>query len=427
MFRLPSNDVRLVTCLVIVLVAKRAAADDWPRFRGPNVDGICSETGLLPSWPEGGPKKLWEIKNLGRGWSNISFAGGRMFTMGDRKAEGNTTRQYVLALDEATQQELWATPIGPGHSDGPRCTPTVDGDLLYALGTDGDLVCLETATGKLQWAKNYIRDFGSENIPWKFSESPLVDGEKLVCTPGSHDAMMVALNKKTGEVIWKCPMPNLGPKGKDRAGYASMVVAEIDGVRQYVQNTGRGIVGVEASSGKFLWGYNRIAGASAEIPTPVVRGNYVFAANGYDTGSAVLKVTRQGDRFNVEEVCFLGPKQFQNHHGGFVLVGDYIYGGHGHNAGALTCIEFLTGKIMWQAEPLGKGSASVLYADGKLYVRYENALVALVDASPKGLQIKGTFKTPTERMPNRTHPVIHDGKLYLRAHDVLMCFDIRQP
>ena len=216
----------------------------------------------------------------------------------------------MVALDLATQKEIWAARVGPPHADGPRCTPTVDGELLYALGTDGDLVCLETATGKERWHKSFVKDFGGQMMSmWKFSESPLVDGDRLICTPGGKDAAMVALNKKTGEVIWKSRLPELGPKGKDGAGYSSAVVAEIDGVRQYVQIVGRGAVGVAADTGKFLWGYNRIANEVANIPTPIVRGNYVFVTTSYNTGAALLKISRKGDGFVAEEVYHLDPNR----------------------------------------------------------------------------------------------------------------------
>ena len=225
---------------------------DWPQFRGPRRDALCAETGLLTTWPAEGPKLLWKWEGLGRGYSSVSIVGDKLYTMGDRAA-GEKESQFVLALDLATQKEVWAARIGPPHADGPRCTPTVDGDLLYAIGTEGDLVCLETATGKEQWHKSLAKDFGGQMMSmWKFSESPLVDGDRLICTPGAKDATMAALNKRTGEVIWKARLPDLGAKGKDGAGYSSAVVAEIDGVRQYVQIVGRGAVGVAADTGKFL-------------------------------------------------------------------------------------------------------------------------------------------------------------------------------
>lgn len=419
----------LLTCVLMLccVAAALGAAPDWPQFRGPNRDGKSPETGLLKEWPEGGPKLLWQIEGLGRGYSTVSIAGGKIFTTGDRGQDGGEA-QFVMAFDLATREELWATRVGPPHRDGgPRSTPTVDGDLLYVIGTSGDLVCAETATGKVRWRKSFVDDFGGKMMSiWRFSESPTVDGPRLVCTPGAKDAILVALDKKTGEVIWKCAMPAIGSAGQDGAGYSTMVVAEIDGVRQYVQMVGRGVIGVEAETGKFLWGYNRVANRVANITSPVVKGNYVFATTSYKTGCALLKIARNGDAFQAEEVYFHDARHFANHHGGVVLVGDYLYGGDGQNNGTLCCLEFMTGKLMWKEPPLGKRSACVLYADGQLYYRYEReGLVALVDASPAGLKVRGTFKAAVVNEPCWPHPVIHDGKLYLRAHDVLMCYDVR--
>jgi outer membrane protein assembly factor BamB len=203
-----------------------AQAADWPQWRGPNRDGICAETGLLESWPEGGPKLLWEMTGLGTGYSSLAIVDGKLHTMGDIRVESEKV-QCVLAYDLSTRERLWAAEVGPPHDDGgPRCTPTVDNGLIYAIGTAGDLACVDADTGKVRWSKNFQDDLGGGNNPgWKYSESPLVDGDRLLCTPGGRDAVMVALNKKTGELIWKCSMPDIGPKGKDEAGYSSIVVA----------------------------------------------------------------------------------------------------------------------------------------------------------------------------------------------------------
>jgi len=405
-----------------------APAGDWPRFRGKENSGISTEAGLLDAWPEAGPKLLWTVEGLGKGYSTVSIADGKIFTMGDLERDGSE-QQFVIALDLATREELWAAPVGPPHRDGPRSTPTVDGELVCAIGTDGDLVCLESATGQLRWRKSFPEDFGGKMMTgWKYSESPLVDGEKLLCTPGGPEATVVALHKRTGDVIWKCAVPEIGGRGKDGAGYSSMIVAEIDGVRQYLQILGRGAVGIEAETGRFLWGYNRIANGVANIPTPVMRGDHVFVTTSYKTGSALLKLTRNGDGMDVEEVYFLGQKEFENHHGGVVLVGDHVYGGSGQNKGVPVCLEFETGKIAWkQEDTAGRRSAAVLYADGHLYFRYEDGVVALIEATPEAYRLKGTFRAAVRNGPGWPHPVIHDGKLYLRDKDALMCYDVRKP
>jgi prepilin-type processing-associated H-X9-DG protein len=234
----------------------------------------------------------------------------------------------------------------------------------------------------------------------------------------------VALDKVTGETLWKCAVPALGEKGKDGAGYASPVLAEIDGVRQYVQLIGRGVVGVEAETGKFLWGYNWVANGTANIPNPVVRGPYVFTTTNYNTGSALLKVSRVGETFHVEELYTLDGRQFENHHGGIVCVGDHVYGGHGNSRGEPVCVEVSTGKIMWRGEAPERGSASVLYADGHVLFRYDRGLVALVEATPEAFRLKGTFEPVTGDGPAWARPVIVDGRLYLRHGNVLACYDV---
>lgn len=402
-------------------------AEGWPGFHGPNRDSICRETGLMHEWPEGGPKLLWKLQGLGRGYSTVAIAGGKIFTMGDQQRDGQGESQYVVAYDLATREELWATPVGPPHEDGgPRCTPTVNGQLVYVLGTDGDLVCLAKETGNIVWRKNLVDDFGGKMMsPWKYSESPLVDGDRLVCTPGGEDATIVALDKLSGALIWKSAVPQLGPKGKDGAAYSSAVVAEVDGVRQYVQLLGRGVAGVDAETGKFLWGYNEIASEVANIPTPVVRGSYVFVTCAYNQGCALLEIADEGGAFEAKEIYHLRPREFENHHGGVVLVGNYIYGGSGQNRGAPVCLDLATGKIAWKERPLAPGSASVLYADGHLIFRYDRGLVALVEATPDEFRLKGTFEPETADGPAWPHPVIHDGKLYLRHNDLLLCYDVR--
>jgi len=423
-----SVPVCLCACVPFFAICCRAA--DWPQWRGPNRDGICSETGILHKWPEGGPKLLWEIAGLGIGYSSMAIVDGKLYTMGDLPGQGSGAKtQCVIAYDLATHRQLWRAEVGPPHDDGgPRCTPTVNEGLAYAIGTSGDLVCVNADTGEVLWRKNLVRDFAGKNPGWKYSESPLVDGDKLLCTPGGRDAVMVALNKKTGELIWKCSMPDIGRKGMDEAGYSSIVVTEAAGTRQYVQLTNKGLIGVSAKDGKFLWGYNKIANSTANIPTPVVSGEYVFCSTAYGAGAALLKLMSKDNGINVEEVYFLNAGIFQNHHGGFVRVGDYIYGGHGHGEGKPTCIEMKTGKVMWQQEQPGGGSAGVLYADSHLYFRYENDVVALIEANPKSYDLKSTFSLPRRQGMNGNgwpHPVISDGRLYIRHADVLLCYDVK--
>ncbi len=412
------------------LAAQRTAAtgSTWPQFRGPNRDGRSADTNLLKQWDADGPALAWKVSGLGTGYSSLSISGDRLFTMGD--LEGS---QYVLALSATDGKQLWKAKVGPIWQDrypGPRATPTVDGALIYSLGTEGDLVCLEAATGAEKWRKNLVRDFGGLMMSdWKFAESPLVDGDRVVVTPGGPDAAMVALNKTTGATIWKAKVPTIGEIGRDGAGYSSVVVSNGAGVKQYVQLLGRGVVGIRASDGEYLWGYNKVANRVANIPTPVVQGDFVFAASGYQTGSALLKLApAAGGKVTATEVYVLDGKTFQNHHGGFVLVDGHLYGGHGHRAGLPVCVELTTGTLKWGGELRndGRGSAAIAYADGHVYYRYENGLVILVEATPTGYKEKGKLQVETSDLLSWSYPVIVGGKMYLRDKDTLYVYDLRK-
>ena len=395
----------------------------WPQWRGPQRTGISEETGLLSSWPEGGPPLAWRVQGLGQGFSSVAVVDGRILTLGKFGAETK-----LLALKDSDGSLLWSTTVGGGGS--PNCTPTVDGKLVYALSHGGDLLCAEIETGREVWRKNFGKDFGGQMMSgWGYSESPLVDGDRLICTPGSLRAMIASLDKRTGEVIWTTPMPEeIGTRGRDGAGYSSIVVGEGAGVRQYVQLVGRGLIAVDAATGKMLWTYNKIANGTANIPTPIVAGDYVFCSSGYGTGSALLKLERgAAGQIEVREEYFKAGNDLQNHHGGMILLGDHIYLGHGHNNGFPVCIELRTGKDGWRpGRGPGNGSAAIAYADGHFYFRYENAIMALIEANPNEYKLKGTFEIAAKNGSSWPHPVIANGKLYLRDQHELLCYDIRQ-
>lgn len=416
-------------CLAAAIgAASLAGAADWPRFRGPEGNGLCAEQGLLQEWPEGGPALLWKMTGLGRGYASVSIVDGRIYTMGDLNRDGGES-QFLLAVDLQTQQLLWATRVGPPHGDGgPRCTPTVHDGRVYAIGTSGDLLCAAAADGKTVWSKSFEKDFGGKMMSgWRYSESPLVDGDRLVCTPGGSRATVAALDRKTGATLWTCAVPDMGDRGKDGAGYSSIMVSEGAGVRQYVQIFGRGAVGIAAADGTFLWGYNRVANNVANISNPVIKGDHVFVSTAYGTGSALLKLVKDGGGVKAEEVYFLDANTFQNHHGGVVLVGDHLYGGQGQNAGGPTCIELLTGNIAWKEKAPAGGSAAVLYADGRLLFRYDSGPVCLLEATPDALRLKGRLEPPKGGGPAWAHPVIVDGRLYLRHGDILACYAVKAP
>jgi len=398
-----------------------ASAADWPQWRGPQRNGSSNETGLLKAWPKEGPKLLWQVKEMGDGYATPVVVGSRLYLLSNRGLDN----EFVQALSVRDGKSIWTTRIGNvGNPDQQpsypmaRSTPTIDGELLYALSSDGDLACLETATGKLRWQKSLRKDFGGQPGQWAYSESPLVDGDVVVATPGGAEATMVALNKKTGAVIWKSAAP-----GGDPAGYSSAIVVQGGGRKQYVQFLGKGVVGVDAKTGQFLWRYAEPSKGPANMPTPVARDGYIYAAAGR-IGGGLVSLKASPDGVAAEQVYF--TRGLPNSIGGAVLVGDYLYGTTGDG---LVAAEFSSGKIKWQAESIGGGA--VLHADGHLYLHGENGDVALVEATPEGYKEKGRF-TPPEQPKHRSpmekawaYPVVANGKLHIRDLGTLWCYDIK--
>ncbi len=393
-----------------------AAQMDWPQWRGPNRDGLSAETGLLKEWPKEGPPLLWKATGLGAGYSGVSLAGQRIFTMGEQ-ADAN----HVLALNRADGKILWSTRLGkagaPGWGGfaGPRATPTVEGSLVFALGQYGEVICVKAEDGKEVWRKHLTTDFGGPMVEWGFSESPLVDGDQVLFTPGGPKGTLVALNKNTGDLIWQTK------DWTDNAHYSSIIIAEIDGVRQYVQLTDKSLAGVAPNDGKVLWKTAR-KGATAVIPTPIYADGHVYVTSGYDIGCNLFKVAKGSD-FTATQVY--ANKVMVNQHGGVVKLGEHLYG-HSDTKG-WTCQDFKSGEAQWQEKnKLRKGS--LVYADGRLYCREEaeKGVVALVEATPSGFIEKGRF-TPPDRSGKKSwpHPVIAGGRLYLRDQDVLLCYGVK--
>lgn len=414
------------SCCVLILsiascccfAAVNVQAEDWPQWRGPNRDGKSADTGLLKEWPADGPKLAWKATGLGKGYANMSVAAGRLFTMSDRDSTG-----YVTALDAADGKILWSAKVGaagapgmPGWSyPGPRCTPTVSGDLVFALDAWGEMICVSAADGKEQWRKNFGKDFGGKPPTWGYSESPLVDGDQVMVTPGGSQGAMVALEKKTGRLLWQ------SKDFTDDAHYSSIVPADIDGTRQYVQLTAASVVGISAKDGSVLWKAPR-KGNVAVIPTPVVDGNLIYVTSGYNAGSHLFKVTSNAGKFSVEQVY--ANRAMANHHGGVVKVGDHVYG-YSDSKG-LACQNFQTGEIVWsEKEKIKKGCVS--YADGGLYCRDEDTgTMILLEASPAGYKEKGRFLQPDRAKEQAwPHPTIANGKLYLRDQDALLCYNVK--
>ncbi len=404
--------------LVVALVAAASqASGDWPNFRGPALNDISPDTGLLQDWSAGGPPLVWEATGLGAGYSGISLSGNTIYTAGDK--DDST---LVVALNAADGKQIWAAKLGksdaPGQPkfEGPRSTPTVSDGLVIVLGQWGDLACYAAGTGKEQWRKDLTKDFGGSYPTWGYSESPVVDGDKVMVTPGGSQGAVVALNKKTGELIWQ------SKEFTDAAHYSSLIIEEIGGVRQYIQLTAESVAGVAAADGKLLWRAKR-KGNVAVIPCPVYKDGFLYVSSGYGVGCNVFKITATDGKFSGEQVY--ANKTMANHHGGVVLVGDYVYG-YSEGKG-WTCQDLKSGEAKWQErEKLGKGS--LVCADGRLFLRQEDrkATVALIEPTPDGYKEHGRFDQPDRSSKNSwPHPVVIGGRLYLRDQDVLLCYNVK--
>ena len=398
----------LTAALLVALPAavSNRAADDWPQWRGPNRDGRSAETGLLKDWPAGGPALVWRATGAGEGYSSFATSQGRLYTLGARDGI-----EYVIAYDAASGKRLWERAHGTRFSndrgDGPRATPTIDGNRVYAFGASGDLSALDAASGEPFWRVNVLKQFRGSNIQWGLSESPLVLSDRILVNAGGT---IVALKKADGQQIWTTQ--------GDEAGYSSAVVHKIGDVTEAIYFTSNRVLGVDVNSGRQLWSYGQVANRVANIATPIVRGNRVFVSSDYGTGSALLELTASGNGVSAKEVYF--TRQMKNHHATSILVGEHLYG---FDSAILTAMDFNTGNVAWQNRSVGKGSLT--FADDRLYLFSENGVVGLAEASPAGYREHGRFELKTGRLPTWSHPVVSGGKLFLRDQDSIYAYDVR--
>lgn len=412
--------VRLVLGGLASAVAVPAV--DWAQWRGPNQDGVSPEKGLLQEWPAGGPKLVWDVTGIGNGYSSVSTAGDFIVTAGEVAGQSS-----VICLNAKDGKQVWAEPIGktgtPGccNAGGPRTTPTVDtaSNLVFAISQYGEVAALNFKDGKEVWKKDLIRDFGGQLPEWGFSSAPVIDGNNVMLTAGSAQGTVVALDKKTGKTVWQTS------DFTDGAHYSSLVIATIDGVKQYIQLTDKSLVGINPANGKLLWRAER-PGKTAVIPNPVVFGNLIYVTSGYGVGCNCFEVKKEGDKFTATELW--NNKAMVNHHGGVVRIGPNVYG-HSDSKG-WTCQDIKTGNVVWQDKSQwtdrGAGKGAVTYADNRLIIRTEDkGTLALIEASPTGYKEHGRFEQPNRSKEKAwAHPVVSNGKLYIRDEDHLLCYDI---
>jgi outer membrane protein assembly factor BamB len=441
----------LLAILLSGLFITEIRADDWPQFRGSDRSGVSKEKGLLKAWPKDGPPLAWTFKDAGLGFSSVAVAKGVVYTLGTDKA---FTDEYIIALDEKSGKELWTAKIGPlyqdlykdkdgkiknanSYGDGPRATPTVDGTLLFALGGQGQLICVDVAQkGKELWRTHLVNDLGGVLMDrYGWSEAPLVDGDYLICTPGGPKGTLAKLDKKTGKVVWR----SVGLTHS--APFAAAVAAELHGVRQYIQtgyvrSAGKeygAISGIDAKTGNVLWSETIFKGANDGIgSTPIVSGNLVYISTGFGGGCHLFEIDAKQNATDLYSKAI--AKKVKNTHGGLVLVNGHLFG-HTEKTSWI-CQEFKTGEIAWtERDQLTCTSGSIAAADGLLYLYTDDGVAALVEPDTMSFKLISSFKIPMvskipqTRVSSRAaqiwaHPVIANGHLYLRDHEYIFAFKI---
>lgn len=412
----------------VAAISSAATAADWPQWRGPNRDGKSGDTGLLKSWPADGPKLLWKLEDVGAGYGQPVVIGDKFYLTGSSSNKKNG-KDSIVCLSAKDGSKVWEKEITTangnymdGWGGGPRNTPTVDGAHIYVLGATGDLACLKLADGSNVWSKNLVSDFGGKIPTWGYSESVLIDGDSLLCTPGNGTGM-VSLDKKTGKTIWACK------DFTDGAGYSSIMIATVGGMKLYVQQTMNSSLAVRADNGKLMWKTGELGRRTAVIPTPIIDGNLAFFTAGYGAGCELVEMKFEGGKVD-GTLKYSKNKTLVNHHGGVIQDGDFIYG-HSDNGG-WTCLDFKNkGEAAWQYSKHGKGS--IAYADGLFYCYSEGkGELALIESNSKEWKQLGKFTIPETSAKRKgtsglvwPHPVIANGMLILRDYEKLFVYNVK--
>lgn len=418
------NKTGLLMSIAVMLFVciTESKAQNWPQWRGENRDGVSKESGLNLDWTTKSPTLSWVFREAGGGFSSPTVVGTTLYCQGAVDEKG-----FAFALDAKTGNLKWKQELGKEEAQDrgnyPRGSITVDGDKLYLIRSIGQIHCLSATDGKVLWQKDFTTDFNGKLMSgWGFSESPLVDGNLVICTPGGSDGAMVALDKNTGALVWR------SKEWTDNAGYSSPIVADVDGIRQYIQQAAKGVAGISAKDGKLLWKVDAPNYKTAVIPTPIYNDHIVYVTSGYGAGCRSFRLSKEGNGIKVDSIY--ANRNIVNQHGGVVLMDGYIYG-HSDNSG-WTCQNLKTGERAWnQRNREGVVRGSVVGVDGHLILLDERSgAFASIVASPEGWKETGIMNLP-ERTKIQTqdnmvwaHPVIAGGKLFLRDHDLLFCFDL---
>lgn len=390
---------------------------DWPQFRGPRRDGICDEKGLLGAWPEGGPKRLWTAGDLGRGYSSPVVVGGRVYLTGDVGED-----LHIFALDREGRRQ-WQSANGRswrGDHPGARSTVTYRGGRLYHLNAHGRVACLDAGTGREVWAVDVLERFGGKNITWGLSECLLVDDSSVVVTAGGREALLVALDAADGSVRWTSPalIDAEGSGEVESASYVSPILVETAGGRWIVGCSLRHIFCADAGTGRLAWTYRKPTTYSVLAMTPVLVGDQVFMTAPHGQGGTLHAVERgaagEGAWTTRLDAC----------QGGVVHVDGVLYGAYYSGRKGWVAIEAATGKARYDLPDVAKGA--VLWADGRLYALCEDGVMLLLEPGRDRFEVRGRFRVAEEGVRDAwAHPVIHQGRLYLRYHESLVCLDLR--
>ena len=412
--------MKCALAIVLLFSTTYCLAGDWPRFHGPKVDNKSPDTDLLKEWPEGGPARIWEASGIGEGYSTVAIVGDRIYTAGEIDGDCVIT---ALDMDGNT---AWTRANGKawdGSYPGTRSTPTIVDGLLYHLSGVGNLVCLKADSGEVVWSVDIFDRFDGRNITWGLAESPLVVGDRVICTPGGEEVSMAALNRMTGETAWTC-------KGTgDRPGYASPILVDYDGLQQIVTAMSESIVGIRASDGELLWRYPHKVYADENITTPLFHDGYVIVSGCVRKGTTSLELQVSGDECSVE-MHWHNPT-LDNKQGGIVLYNGRLYG-YGEmqlRNGPWVCVDFASGETVFQSAPLESSykykSGCITYADGMCYLYADNGNMVLAKPTESGFELTGRLiiEDPGER-PTWAHPVVFDGRLYVRYGDKLGVYSV---
>jgi outer membrane protein assembly factor BamB len=396
---------------VTTALAGAAAAADWPRFRGPRLDGISEETGLLATWPEGGPPELWRVP-LGEGYSGISVVADRLYTL-----YVNDGKEILGVFDAASGKELWNYRVGDKWKDmmgnGPRSTPTVADGVAYVLGAHGTLAAVDVESGREVWRQELSETLGARPPTWGVATSPLVEGELLILDAGGRSGYsIVALDRRTGKLVWHAE--------SDKAGYATPLPLTVGDSRQVVLFTGTQLVGVDPADGRVLWKRPWKTSYDVNAATPIfIPPNRLFVASGYSTGGALFELTADAGGARLSQLW--SSPRMRNQFSSSIHYEGHIYG---FDNGTLKCLDARTGEEKWAARE-GFGHGSLTLAEGHLYVLGDRGKLALVEATPDGFREKGSVQALAGKC--WTVPTLSDGRLYLRNEKQLLALDVRAP